>query len=46
MTEKQTGGHPAWLVKSIAVAVFGLCCTAILAVGYAIGRWSQKKRKV
>ena len=43
MTEKQTGGHPAWLVKSIAVAVFGICCTAILAVGYAIGRWSQRR---
>ncbi|MBQ9650018.1 MAG: DUF3667 domain-containing protein [Prevotella sp.] len=44
MTEKQTAEHPAWLVKSITVAVLSLCCAAILAVGYAIGRWSQKRR--
>ena len=44
MTEKQTAEHPAWLVKSIAVAVFALCCAAILTVGYAIGKWSQKRR--
>ena len=41
MTDKQTANHPEWLVKSITVTALGLCCAAILAVGYAIGRWSQ-----
>lgn len=44
MTEEQTMGYSAWFFKSILVAVFGLCCAAILAVGYAIGRWSQNKK--
>lgn len=46
ITDEQTAKHPEWLVKSIAVTVLGICCSAILAVGYAIGRWSQNKQKV
>lgn len=39
----ETPEHPAWFVKSIVVAVSCICCAALLAVGYAIGRWSQKR---
>lgn len=46
MTVKQTADHPEWLVKSIIVVVLSICCTAILAVGYAIDRWSQKNAVV
>ena len=40
----ETSEHRAWFIKSVVVAVSCICCAAILAFGYAIGRWRQRKR--
>ena len=44
MNKIQTANYPEWFVKSIIEAVLGICCAAMLSVGYAIDRWSQNKR--